>query len=342
MSLLRRSSASPAERGSGRIALDREHSAHSSFELRPHLVRSAAFQRTLEEIARLARDGRVPILIEGESGTGKTLMARHIHAMSPRASQSFERITLSVLDDSLASSDLFGHVPGAFTDARRQRSGAFVSAHGGTLFLDEIGKASLAVQQKLLHAVEYGTIRPLGSDRDIRVDVRMICATNVPLARLVESGAFLPDLHARLETFSVEVPSLRSRRADIPVLVAEYLAHDAPLCGYDGAIPAIANSLMVALQYAPWPHNLRQLHATVRRLLVEAEGASELTLEHCRGPLAYLAESQRDPEGPSLEQIDAAMTRSNQNATQAARLLGIDRTTLYRRRRRLRGDSDEE
>jgi DNA-binding NtrC family response regulator len=306
---------------------------------RPELVRSATFLRTLEEVGRLARNSAVPILIEGESGTGKTLLARHIHELSPRARSPFERVLLSALDDNLASSDLFGHLPGAFTDARGSRSGSFVSSHGGTLFLDEIGKASFGVQQKLLHAVEYGTIRPLGSDRDVKVDTRIVFANNVPLARLVEVGTFLPDLHARIETFTVVLPPLRSRRADIPVLVEQYVAHDAPICGYGSEVPAVSQTLMAALQYAQWPNNLRQLHATVRRLLVEADGAPELVVDHCRGPLEYLAASQRDPNGPTLEQINEALSRSDNNTTQAARALGIDRTTLYRRKRRLKGDT---
>lgn len=308
--------------------------AHHDAMLDPSHARSAAFRRTLDEIGRVARDASAPILIEGESGTGKSILARWIHERSPRAGHPFEQVLLSALDDALAGSDLFGHVVGAFTDARTHRVGAFASSHRGSLFLDEIGKASLVVQRKLLHAVEYGLIRPLGADRDVRVDVRVICASNIALGELVASGTFLSDLHARLETFSVELPPLRSRRADIPLLVQAYLAHHAPLCGYPADPPTVDPALMVALQGARWPHNLRQLHATIRRLLIEAEGAPVVGLDHCRGTLAYLKAESRNGDGPNHAEIAAAMARANNNASLAARLLGIDRTTLYRRRRR--------
>jgi DNA-binding NtrC family response regulator len=304
--------------------------------LDPALVRSTTFRRTLEEVARLARDKDVPILVEGESGTGKSTIARFIHDLSPRAGRPLEWVLLGAIDDALAGSALFGHIPGAYTDARSNRAGAFASAQGGSLFLDEIGKASLSVQAKLLHAIEYGSVRPLGSDRDLRVDVRVICASNLPLEMLADEGKFLPDLLARLETFRVELPPLRARRADIPVLIDTYVAANAARDVYPGALPSIAPPLLVALQNADWPNNLRQLNATVRRLLIEAEGAGEITFEHCRGPLEYLTTLRRDADGPSLVQIEAAMIEAKQNASEAARILKIDRTTLYRRRRRLR------
>jgi transcriptional regulator with GAF, ATPase, and Fis domain len=133
-------------------------------------IASAAYRRAPAEIDRLARDPSIPVFVEGESGTGKTMIARRIHELSPRASRPFERVVLSAVDDSLAGSELFGHIVGAFIDARTSRAGAFSLANSGTLVLDEIGKASRVVQQKLLHAIEYGEVRPLGSDRTLRVD----------------------------------------------------------------------------------------------------------------------------------------------------------------------------
>jgi DNA-binding NtrC family response regulator len=298
--------------------------------------RSNAYLRIVDEVRRFARDPHATLLIEGESGTGKTIIARDIHRRSPRAAGPFESVVLSALDDALASSELFGHVVGAFTDARYHRNGAFVLAHGGTLFLDEIGKASAAVQRKLLHAVEYGEIRPLGADRAQHVDARLVAATNVSLATEVEAGRFLPDLFARLETFTIRLPALRERRADIPVLVEHYVAQQAPRSGYGNQLPDVDPELMRALQRADWPYNLRQLHATVHRLLVEAEGASLVTLAHCRGTLAYLQHVAGTTEPMSDADIADAIGKSGGNVSRAARLLGVDRTTLYRRRRRIK------
>jgi DNA-binding NtrC family response regulator len=290
---------------------------------------SAAYLKCLAQVRRFARDGQAAILIEGESGTGKTQLARQIHLNSPRTSGPYHNIVLSTLDDTLAGSELFGHVLGAFTDARHARTGHFATANGGTLFLDEIGKASMAVQQKLLHAIEYGEIRPIGSDRDIRVDVRIVAATNVSLESLVAQDRFLADLHARLSAFRICLPPLRERRADIPPLVTYYIDLFAPRCGYE-ELPVVDDELLAALQRAPWPNNLRQLSATVHRLLVDAEGAAVLTLDHCLDDLSYLNDGVQGRR-PQLTRhgIDQAVTRAG-SIVGAARLLGVDRTTIYR------------
>jgi two-component system, NtrC family, response regulator HydG len=296
--------------------------------------RSAGYLRMRERAFRYARATNAPLLIEGESGTGKTYFARELHLASKRAAGPFEYVVLSALDDSLASSELFGHVEGAFTDARRTRAGHFATARGGTLFLDEIGKASRAVQQKLLHVVERREIRPIGADRDVRVDVRIIAASNVPLEQLVQEGGFLPDLYARLSAFRVTMPALRERRADIPVFAEQFLR------GYArelecGAPPAIHADLMRALQRAPWPNNVRQLDAAILRLLVDADGAEELRLEHCVDDLKYLRVSGASGKaGPlSLEAAEEAIARAGGSVSEAARQLGVDRTTVHRARR---------
>ena len=145
--------------------------------------RSAAFLRLLGELRRLARSAHAPILLEGESGSGKTLIARCVHHWSPRSAAPFHVVNVGAWDDALAGSELFGHVRGAFTDARQSRAGHFVSAHTGTLFLDEIGKAGQGVQRKLLQVIETGELRPVGSDRSIRVDVRILAASNRDVLR---------------------------------------------------------------------------------------------------------------------------------------------------------------
>lgn len=298
---------------------------------------SAAYRRVLTQLDRFARDTNATILLEGDSGTGKTTLARYVHARSPRAAGPFQQIVLSTLDDTLSGSELFGHVVGAYTDARQSRTGQFASANEGTLFLDEIGKASLAVQYKLLNVVESGEFRPVGSDRDMRVDVRLVVATNIPLDEASIAGRFLPDLNARLSAFRVRVPSLRERRADIPLLAQQSLRVHAMRCGY-GATPTIHADLMAALQRADWPNNLRQLDATMHRLLVDAEGAPELTLAHYEDDNLDLHQCTERSLPLTAERIADAIA-SEGSVSGAARLLKVDRTTIHRHQRRAETDA---
>ena len=299
-----------------------------------HGFRSTSFLNALHQLERFARDEKATLLIEGASGTGKTRVARHVHRISQRNRGPFCQITLSAVDDGLASSELFGHVAGAFTDARGSRAGLFVSAAGGTLFLDEIGKSSRAVQHKLLHVIEYKELRPVGSDRDVRVDVRLVTAANECLNDLAEAGAFLPDLLARLAVFCVRLPTLSERRADIPILVDRYLGAHAQRIGVPK--PDVSPELMQAFQRAPWPNNLRQLDATIHRLLLEADGANVLTPEHCVGTLSALRPNRARYEGVvSKAAADAALAKAG-TINAAAELLGVHRTTLYRAKNRER------
>lgn len=291
---------------------------------------STTFGKVLDRVLRFARDSSVPIVLEGESGTGKTALARHIHGLSPRRQGPFVAVRLNALVDELSASELFGHVPGAFTGASDRRVGLFVSASGGTLFLDELGKASRLVQMMLLDAIESREIRPLGSDRGAPVDVRIVSATNIPLEELVEEQKLLPDLFARLELFRVQLPALRHRRADIPVLVEHYVRRHAVACGYEQP-PKIDAELIAALSRAPWPRNLRQLDATVYRLLIEAEGAEVLTLQMCSGDLEYLKDGKRSLPLSDSE-IESALAETEDNVSEAARLLGVHRSTIHRRR----------
>lgn len=283
-----------------------------------------------------AKDPTATLLLEGESGTGKTQLARYLHEISPRARRPFQSVVLSTVEDSLAGSELFGHVTGAFTDARCARAGHFACANGGTLFLDEIGKASAGVQQKLLHAIEYREFRPVGADHDTKVDVRVIAASNLPLQGQVDTGKFLPDLFARLAVFTLRLPSLRERRADIPALARHAVATHAHHVE-SGSTPALSSELVHALQAAPWPNNLRQLDATLHRILVESGGAPVLTLEHCRDDLAYLRDFARvERPVPNGAMVENAIREAG-GVSAAARALGVHRTTLHRMRQKQGG-----
>ena len=289
-------------------------------------IRSNSYHAALLRLERIARDETATVLLEGESGTGKTTLARRIHEWSPRARGPFQQVVLSALDDGVAGSDIAGHVAGAYTDARQSRAGHFVSAKGGTLFLDEIGKASLAIQNKLLHAIEYREITPMGSDRSVKVDVRIVAATNVDLSRLVAEGKFLPDLYARLKYFRVAIPPLRERRADIAGLVTDSLRRHAAQAGY-ARVPALDEPLQVAIRSAPWNDNIRGLDSFIHRLLIEADGAPLLTLGHCVGDLGQFVNPRRDKRSLSDAEIAAAL-ESTDSLSEAARVLGIDRKTL--------------
>lgn len=287
--------------------------------------RSESYRRMLALVDRFARHERAPILLEGEAGTGKTSLARYIHEHSPRGGRVFHRVDLGTLDDALSSSDLFGHIPGSFTGAGAKRQGHFITANGGTIFLDEIGKASLAVQRRLLHIMEYGEFTSVGADRPVRIDVRIVAATNVSLEALVERGEFLPDLLPRFGFFRVRIPPLRERRADIPHLLESILAARAGYFGYPkGAAPRVHADLMTAMIAAPWSGNVRELAAAVDFLLVAAEGLPELTLAHCEGALDFLS------SGVDYADRAREAVRTSGSVAEAARKLGVARTTIYR------------
>jgi two-component system NtrC family response regulator len=288
------------------------------------VAHSVAFQHTLAQLERFARFDRALILLEGESGTGKTSLARYAHECSRRRDGVFHRVDLGALDDALAGSELFGHAVGAFTGAGSRRHGHFLSAEHGTLFLDEIGKASAAVQRRLLHVIDTGELTAVGMDRSIRVDVRLITATNASLEQLVARGEFLPDLLWRFGHFRIEVPPLRERRADIPKLALALVARHAPAFGYPEMAPELSEDLLTALQEAPWPGNVRELSSAIQFLLVIADCAPRITLRHCQGPLAGLASTES--RGARVRRVIA----EEKSVVRAARRLGVSRTTVYR------------
>lgn len=300
-------------------------------------ARSKGFRRALNLLESFALSDRATVTLEGESGTGKTFLARHLHRRSPRASKAFCEVNLASIDDAIATSDLFGHVPGAFTGAIRERTGLILSAHGGTLFLDELGQASGLIQQRLLATIERRVVRPLGSDRDCMVDLRIITASNIPLAVLVQRGTLLHDLLPRLGTFLIRVPPLRERRDDIPGLARMFLQRHAPDFGYPEAPPLIDANIMLAFTVADWPNNVRQLDHTIRRLLVAGAESGDrlLTLGHCQDELEWLRTRVR---GTSMAPIDPSiaeqMRREVGTVTEAAKRLGVSRSTVHRHLRK--------
>lgn len=275
------------------------------------------------------------VLITGENGTGKGVLARHIHDLSPRAAQPFIRVNLGGLAESLFESELFGHVKGAFTDAKSDRLGRFELADGGTLFLDEIGNLTLEQQARLLHVLEEGEFERVGASRSIRVDVRIVAATNADLHAAIAAGRFRKDLYYRLNTVQVELPPLRARREDIAPLALHFLAHYNRRYGKHIRAPGI--DVLGALARYGWPGNVRELqHVIERAVLLARDGAlrpGDLRLEG--GPVA----TGVGIEGMTLDDAEQflirnALDRCNGNVQRAAETLGVSRSALYRRLQR--------
>jgi len=296
--------------------------------------KSSCFRKVLKEVELFAGHDNIIIVFQGETGTGKTRLACLAHKLSPRAGRRFLSLSLADVSDSLVASELFGHVKGAFTDARKTRLGAFSSANQGTLFLDEISKASVVVQRRLLRVLEEGKFTTLGSDREVTVDVRVLAATNENLEYLVRKGRFLEDLYARLGYFIIEVPPLRERREDIPILAEYFVAEYVRSQRNATAVPVIHPALMQSLQRAPWPRNLRELSDAMKRLVVVSRGAAELTFEHCTGPLEPLRVRSRGRPRKVISTHSIAVVTNAKSKSAAARELDISRSTLYRSLRR--------
>jgi len=300
------------------------------------MVGRTAVMRALFASLRRVAPQDTTVLVTGETGTGKELVARALHDLSPRAAAPFIAVNCAALGEGVLESELFGHVKGAFTGAARDRAGVFESAHDGTIFLDEVGEMSASVQQRLLRVLQEREVTRVGSSRPVRVDVRVVAATNRNLAELVESSRFRQDLYYRLAVFPLVVPPLRDRRADIPMLIThaiERLRARAPE-GQGLACSSFAIRLMRGYE---WPGNVRELLSVVERAAVEAGfgriEAQHLPLELRRGgdvgaDARYRAtrsgDDERDTIVAALEQTDGVLTR-------AAELLGMGRTTLWRK-----------
>jgi transcriptional regulator with PAS, ATPase and Fis domain len=273
-------------------------------------------------------------LLTGESGTGKDLAAKAIHYASDRAGKPFMNITCSALPEALLESELFGHERGAFTGADRQKRGLLVMAEGGTVFLDEIGEMVPALQAKLLRFLEERTFKRVGSTVDLKVDVRVIAATNRNLEEEVRHGRFREDLYYRLNVLPVALPPLRQRSEDVPLLINYYV--DAFNTEFRKRVSRVAPDAMARLKTYGWPGNVRELRNAVERAMLFAEG-NELTIDDfppTGGPGAKLTEGVELPVGGiNLEELERslviqALERSGWNQTRAASLLGLNRDQI--------------
>lgn len=297
-------------------------------------TQSPAFASALREARLFAADPEAKVLLIGETGTGKTLLARHLHSISPRAHAPFVHLNFATEVDELAGSSILGHKKGAYTSAYENRAGAFERGDRGTVFLDELGKSSRKAQQHLLHVIDTGEVQPIGSNRTIPTDCRVISASNVPLEDEVRAGNFLDDLHARLEMFTVELPPLRDRPEDIPGLVHLYVRRRWRARPLSARTPTVHRELMRSLERAQWPHNLRELAGVIHRLYVLADGASELTPDLCKGRLAFLRTDARALGSYSLEELQNLLRR-HRTVKAVAAAIGFHRGSVHSRLREL-------
>jgi len=282
------------------------------------------------------------VLLFGETGTGKDLAASALHRLSARQAASFVVVNCAALPETLLESELFGHVRGAFTGATTDRPGLLEEARGGTLFLDEIGDMPLALQSKLLRVLQHKTMRPLGSDREVPVDVRLIAATHCDLEAAVEAGTFRRDLYYRINVIQIDVPALRHRRDDVLLLANAFLRRCAEEQGRE--VHAISPGASERLLAYDWPGNVRELHNCIDRAVamtdhdvvqVEDLTSNVSAFRDVSGLLGPTAEAPV-PELATLEEIERAyilrvVERVGGNKTEAAKVLGIGRKTLYRK-----------
>ena len=298
---------------------------------------SVAFQKVIDLVPKAARSD-MPVLIQGETGTGKELLARALHDESKRAGRPFVAVNCSAIPENLVESELFGHLRGAFTDAHVDRAGLFIEAGDGTLFLDEVGELPLSVQPKLLRALQEHRVRPVGSDREAQVRCRVIAATNIDMKQAFSTGRFRSDLYYRLAVIRMSMPPLRDRSADILELAHHFVARASARMGTEvrGISTAAAR---VLLGYA-WPGNVRELENAIDRAVAMTD--SELLVP---GDLPEEVLEGREHPGEqvgivTLAELESAhicrvleVTGGNKKA--AAELLGLDRRTLYRKLERL-------
>ncbi|MFP4392728.1 MAG: sigma-54-dependent transcriptional regulator [Desulfohalobiaceae bacterium] len=309
---------------------------------------SSVMQEMFKQIDQIAQ-AQGPVLILGESGVGKELVAKALHDLSPRNQAQFLAINCAGIPAELLESEFFGHEAGAFTGAVKKRQGLFMRANQGTLFLDEIGEMPYSLQSKLLRVLQDGTFRPVGANKEQKVDVRIICATNQDLERAVQQGEFREDLFYRLETFSLEVPPLRLRQGDIQLLAARFLKRYSLQLGKD--IQGFTEEALQSLQSYPFPGNVRELQNSIERAVTFCS-SPWLDVEHLPTRIKQNRQQQSPQPAsqdglmqeiihsqellPSMQEIeklylDYVLQKTSGNKRRAAAILGISRRTLYRR-----------
>jgi Nif-specific regulatory protein len=304
---------------------------------------SDTMQRALALVAR-AQSTQATVLLTGETGTGKEVLARAIHAGSGRARAPFVAFNCAAFPETLLESELFGHARGAFTGADRAKQGLFLDADGGTLFLDEVGETSLTFQVKLLRALQEREVRPVGGNRSQRVDVRVIAATNRELRREIDRGAFRADLYYRLAIFPIRVPALRERREDVPLLARHFLALHGEREGKPGC--RLAPDALDLLAAHAWPGNVRELENEMLRALALSEAGDEIPADRLSPRLADVLEPARElaPDGEplrvTLARLESWLLRRSLahhggRRAETARALGITREGLHKKLKRL-------
>jgi DNA-binding NtrC family response regulator len=291
---------------------------------------SSAIKETFALIDKVAKTD-ANILILGENGTGKELVARAIHQKSLRKDASFVSVDMGAITETLFESELFGHKKGSFTDAREDRSGRFELANGGTLFLDEIGNLSMALQSKLLTALQSRQVTRIGTNQPMEVDIRLICATNMPLHQMVTEGKFRQDLLYRINTVEINIPPLSDRIDDIPMLANHFLNYYSKK--YRKEVLSITPEAMNKLKKYAWPGNVRELQHSIERALIMADSA---TLQESDFLFSRKGNSEPVSDSLNLDEVEKsavvkAIQLHNGNISKAADELGLTRASLYRR-----------
>jgi len=307
---------------------------------RDFLARSDVMKPVLEVMHKVAPSD-ANILITGENGTGKGVAARYIHSLSARSVQPFVSINMGGLASGVAESELFGHVKGAYTDAKSDRAGRFEMADGGTLFMDEIGNLPMDQQQKILRVLETGEFERVGSSRTMKVNVRLISATNTDLQKAVREGRFREDLLYRLNTIPIHLPRLRERKEDIELLATHFLARHVKR--YNKQLTGLMDQALQTLMQYDWPGNVRELDHTIERAVLLASGdvikVSDLGLMSTAAPGDESAFNSPSLDDMSLEEVEKyliqrTLKRNGGNATKTAEDLGLSRSAFYRRLQR--------
>jgi DNA-binding NtrC family response regulator len=318
-----------------RSAVKSQASPPSSLAAAPLIGGAAAMARVHSLISRAAPTD-ANVLVIGENGTGKELVARALHQQSRRAAQPLVTVDLGAISTELIDSELFGHVKGAFTDARADRVGRIQAAHGATLFLDEIGNLPLHLQPKLLTVLEQRKVTPVGANAAVPVDIRVIAATNMTPTMLRDERCFRQDLLFRLNTVEIDLPPLRDRREDIPALLDHYLRHYAER--YARPVPTLTAEARMALVSYSWPGNVRELRHSVERALILAEdgqldvGSFALTAPAVTpSAIAQPAETDFNLDRVERRLVEEALRRHGYNISAASLELGLSRAALYRR-----------